>query len=421
MSIIANVVLTTTFGFLRRAQNMSYLSLVFLLVSNDLLALEEVGMNLGSGITFFSSISVNHEQNSNVYRRHSNEVSSEITRLTPSFALVKDTGQTFIQASYQLEKGLYSVDSANDYLDQLLSLHVDEELNAYHRLDADMTYELSHYEHGSGVILGSVDANKYDLEAYNQFNTEFGYGIGSIQSSINARTYVRHYGKIYEPSNIPDIKSINYYINLIGSHIRLFPEKRIGFASDIEYSKIGYYEDAEFGNSRTGSNIRILSGMEWKFTNFTTGELKVGVAKRNFDRNKFDDSKFRPVWQVQFTWLPMDYTKITALTAAENIESVNRGSHIEKSRTKFDVEHGLTALLTAQLSVEYITDEFIQSSFNNSGNIKIELLIVGAKIAYSPVRWADVELYVSRDAYTSNREERDYQTHTIGVGLELVI
>lgn len=397
------------------------LGLLFVGVSHNLVALEPVGVNLGSGFAFFPSLRLEYENNSNIYRRHVDEVSSGIFRARPTFVLVKDTGQTFMQAAYELEKGLYTADSSNDYLDHFLGLEVDSELNAYHRLDAQASYQMTHDNHGSGLIAGSVLPKVFDLEAYNQFSVEAGYGLGAMESSINSRIYLRHYGKIYKDLNIPNIESRNHYKNLIGTNVRLSPGERLGAAADLEYAQIRYYENMPFGRQREGSNIRLQLGLEWEFSSFTKGEFKLGAAKRTFSQTGFKATKFRPVWEIEIEWEPLEYTKITATTGSENIEAIEIGSHIEKNKVKLELEHEFTALLKAELSGEYTTNERLQSASSREKNLKSDRLEAKLKVVYSPFREGNIELWIGHESFNSNKKNGDYKANSYGLALELGI
>lgn len=406
---------------LKVCKNRALSSLFFLGLSFNLSALEPVGLNMGNGFAFFPSVRFEYEHNSNIYRRHNDEVSSGIFRAIPTFVLVKDTGQTFMQGVYRLDKGIYTANSSNDYLDHLVSFEIDSELNAYHRLDADLSYQMTHDNHGSGLIAGTVSPSRYDLEAYNQFNAELGYGLGSLESSISSRFYVKHYGKIYKDLNIPSIESRNHYKNLVGTNIRLSPGERLGAAADIEYTQIRYYENMDFGSRREGSNIRLQLGLEWEFSSFTTGELKLGAAKRSFSKADFDSTKFRPVWEIEVEWEPLEYTKLTVTTGSENTESAEIGSHIEKDKVKLALEHEFSALFKAELSGEYIANERIQSAAPREKNIKSDTLNLKLKMIYSPFREADIELWVGHESFSSNKPNADYKANYYGLALELAM
>lgn len=385
-------------------------------------ALEPVGVGLGSGFSLFPKIRLEYNHDSNVYSRRSDIQASSIYRIIPSLNLIKDTGQTYIQLSYELDKGIYSVGDSNNYLDHSLGFDFDTEFNARNRFDFKASYDMTHDDRGKGLAPGSANPNLYDLETYNELNLEAGYGLGSEVSFVNTRAYAKYYEKKYNDINILTIESQNHYKRSVGLTVRFTPGERLGIVGDAEYTQIRYHENSNFALKREGANTRFQVGVGWEFTSVTSGEAKAGVAKRTFTYTGFDDSPFRPVWEVKITWQPLDSTKLTALSGSENTESAVSGSHIQKSRVELALDHAFSAFFKTNLSGEYVTNKIIQGDASrNAKNTEVNSLKLKAKLIYSPRRWADIEFGVEHGAYGLDKSSSRYDINIYSLALELVI
>lgn len=384
--------------------------------------LDPAGIGLGSGFSLFPKIRLEYNHDTNVYSRRSNIESSNIYRVIPSFALVKDTGQTYIQFFYELDKGIYSVSDRNNYLDNFFSFDFDTEFNARNRFDFKGSYDMTHDDRGKGLIPGSADPSRYDLETYNELNLEAGYGLGSEVSFVNTRAYVKYYDKKYNDLNLPVIESQNHYKRSVGMTVRFTPGKRLGIVGDAEYTQIRYHENSNFALKREGTNTRFQIGLEWEFTSVTSGEAKAGVAKRTFTYTGFDDTPFRPVWEVKIIWEPLESTKLTALSGSENTESAVSGSHIQKNRVELALDHEFSAFFKTNLSGEYVTNKIIQGDSNSKAkSTEVSSLKVKGKLIYSPRRWADIELGVEHGKYGLDEPTSGYDVNIYTLALELAI
>lgn len=385
-------------------------------------ALEPVGVGLGSGFSLFPKIRLEYNHDTNVYSRRSDIEASSIYRIIPSFALVKDTGQTYMQFFYELDKGIYSVSDRNNYLDNFFSFDFDTEFNARNRFDFKASYDMKHDDRGKGLASGSTNPNLYDLETYNELNLEAGYGLGSEVSFVNTRVYAKYYDKKYNDLNLPIIESQNHYKHSVGMTVRFTPGKRLGVIGDAEYTQIRYHEDSNFALKREGANTRFQVGLEWEFTSVTSGEAKAGVAKRTFSYDGFDDSPFRPVWEVKIVWEPLESTKLTALSGSENKESAVSGSHVQKNRVELALDHAFSAFFKTNLSGEYVTNKIIQGDPNsNAKNTEVNSMKLKAKLIYSPRRWADIELGVEHGSYGLDEPSKGYDDNIYTLALELAI
>ncbi len=388
-------------------------------LSMQALALEPAGVALGSGVALFPKLRLGYEQNTNLYQRINNKVAAGRFNINPSLTLVKDTGQTFIQASYGLDKGLYSQDKKkNDYLDHNLALELETEFNSFNRLDANAAYAITHATHGSGMLAGSGSPSAKVQERYNEANAELGYGLGTQEAFLNARAYLKHYNKKYNDDNAV-FDDHNYYKNTLGLNVRLTPGARSGFVGDISYTQIRYFEDKLFGNTHEGANLRMQAGFAWEMSSLVKGEAKIGVSKRTFTYNKYENSKFRPVWLAKVTWQPLESTEISAFTGSENTESNALGSHVQQDKFGANLGHRFSTYFATKVSAEYQKNKTVQAGSANK-ELKDDSLKLKGALIYSPLKWLDVELYAGHDTYGADTK-KDYKVSVYGLILDMAI
>lgn len=389
-------------------------------MSMQALALEPAGVALGSGVALFPKLRLGYEQNTNLYQRINNEVAAGRFNINPSLTLVRDTGQTFMQASYDLDKGLYSIDKKkNDYLDHHFNAELQTEFNSFNRFDAAVSYALTHDTHGSGILSGTDSPNANEQERYKQANAELGYGLGTQDAFVNVRAYLKHYNKKYDDLDILNIETRSHYKNTAGMSLRLTPGARSGVVGDVSYTQIRYFEDKPFGNKHEGANLRVQAGFAWKMSSITKGEVQIGAAKRTFTYDNFDNSKFRPVWQAKLTWQPQESTELTAFTGSENTETNASGSHVQQSTAGASLAHRFSVYFATKLSVEYQKNHTMQVSGVKKELEDDSLKLKGALI-YSPLTWLDVQLYAGHDAYNTD-DKKDYALSVYGLVLDMAI
>jgi hypothetical protein len=382
--------------------------LVAAIISVNTFAIESTGVSLGSGLNFAPSVVLSTENNDNIYSEETNEQSSTINRLAPSFSLSGDYGATTFNTNYGIEMGTYSRNSDEDYLDQIVSGAVSYELSARHQIDVDAGYIDGHDARGS--VIGAEADNSADPDEYNQTTAGLTYIFGSDTAMANVDVSVDTFQKRYD--NNEALTSIREYDeNTFGALLSLKASSATQVLFEARQSQITYQDDSV---DNDGSVQHLLTGMSWDMTGATTGEIKVGRVVRNFDAsNKSSGAHLN--WSANLTWQPLTYSTIVASSEQNTIESNGRGNYIASSISNVSWDHEFSNFVTAGVSVNYGEDEYVKNPRNdiNSG--------FGINATYSPLIWMDVELSASKSLRESNIANLDKETNLILLGVSLAL
>jgi hypothetical protein len=382
--------------------------LVAAIISVNTFAIESTGVSLGGGLNFTPSVVLSTENNDNIYSEETNEQSSTINRLAPSFSLSGDYGATTFNANYGFEMGTYSRNSDEDYLDQIVSGVVSYELSARHQIDVDASYIDGHDARGS--VIGAEADNSADPDEYNQTTAGLTYIFGSDTAMANVDVSVDTFQKRYD--NNEALTSIREYDeNTFGALLSLKASSATQVLFEARQSQITYQDESV---DNDGSVQHLLTGMRWDMTGATTGEIKVGRVVRNFDAsNKSSGDHLN--WSANLTWQPLTYSTIVASSEQNTIESNGRGNYIASSISNVSWDHEFSNFVTAGVSANYGEDEYVKNprSDINSG--------FGINATYSPLIWMDVELSASKSLRESNIANLDKETNLILLGVTLAL
>jgi hypothetical protein len=382
--------------------------LIAAIVSVNAFAIESTGIPLGGGLNFAPLVVLSTENNDNIYSEETNEQSSTINRLAPSFSLSGDYGKTTFNTNYQAEIGTYSRNSDEDYLDQVVSGYVSYELSARHQIDFDASYIDAHDARGS--VVGAESANSADPDEYNQTAAGLTYIFGSDTAMANVDVYADTFQKRYD--NNEALTSIREYDeNTFGALLSVKVSSATQVLFEARQGQITYQDNAL---DNDGSVQHLLAGMRWDMSGSTTGEFKVGRVARNFDASN-KSSGVHLNWSANLTWQPLTYSTIVASSAQNTSESNGTGNYVSSSISSISWNHEFSNFITAGISANYGEDEYVKNPRNdiNSG--------FGINATYSPLIWMDVDLSASQSLRESNITGLDKETNLIRLGVTLAL
>jgi hypothetical protein len=363
---------------------------------------------LGGGLNFAPSVVLSTENNDNIYSEETNEQSSTINRLAPSFSLSGDYGKTTFNTNYAAEIGTYSHNSDDDYLDQIVSGDVSLELTARHQIDVDASYIDAHDARGS--VVGAEAANSADPDEYNQAEAGLTYIFGSDTAIANLDVYVDTLQKRYD-NNEAITSSREYDKNTLGALLSLKTSATTGVLFEVRQAEVAYKDRALDNDS---SVQHLLMGMRWAISGATTGEFKIGRIARSFDASD-KSSGTHLSWKGNLTWQPLTYSTVVVTTGQSTDESNGTGNYIASSTSSLSWSHEFSNFISAGISANYGEDEYVKDRRNdiNSG--------FGINATYSPLTWMDVDLSASQSLRDSNITGLDKETNLIRLGVTLAL
>ncbi|MEY8199706.1 MAG: outer membrane beta-barrel protein [Colwellia sp.] len=376
------------------------------LVSAQSFAVDPIGVALGSGFTLLPSVETSVESNDNIYSATKGaEVSSSITRLKPSFSLQGDLGALKLNTAYQLEQGLYSKKSKDDYLDQNLTVGGDYELNARNQLNVDATYNAGHDAAGSVKGIETSTNPNAEPDEFSETTAGLVYTFGGESANVNVNLIAESYQKRYD--NHEDQEQVQ-----LREHDKTKVAAQLVFnvspatSVDVEFrnTDITYVSSKADALAREGNEKKFLLGSSWDITGATTGEFKLGMSERTFDLAGIS-SNSSLVWEGSVTWQPLSYSTVVVSTSKGSSESAGAdSSYLDGSSTSVSWDHEFSYLLSAGVKASYGEDDYVDST-------RIDINTgYGVQATYAPMSWMDVT--ASWDFTKRNSDEQNLDTDT---------
>jgi len=385
------------------------------LVSAQSFAVEPIGVALGSGFTFLPSVETSVESNDNIYSSTEGaEVSSSITRLKPSFSLQGDLGALKLNTAYQLEQGVYSKESKDDYLDQNLVLGGDYELNARNQLNVDAVYNVGHDAAGSVKgIEGSANPDA-EPDEFNETTAGLVYTFGGEAANVNVNLIAESYQKRYD-NNETATQDREYDKTKVAAQLVFTVSPATSVDVEFRNTDISYVSSNDDALAREGNEKKFLLGSSWDITGATTGEFKLGVSNRTFDLAT-KDSNSSLVWEGSVTWKPLSYSTLVVSTSKGSSESAGAdSSYIDGSNTSVSWDHEFSYLLSAGVNASYGEDDYVDSTRVdiNTG--------YGVQATYAPMSWMDVTASWDFTKRNSDEQALDTDTSIFNLGVTLAL
>ncbi len=384
------------------------------LVSAQSFAVEPIGVALGNGFTFLPAVKTTVESNDNIYSsKKGAEVSSTVTRLTPSFSLLGDLGALKLSTDYQLEQGVYDQDSKDDYLDQNLNIGGDYELNARNQLNVDATYSTGHDAAGSAKGAEGSSNPAAEPDEYTETIAGVAYTFGGESADANINVTAESYQKRYD-NNEALTQGREHDKTKVAAQLAIAISSATKVNVEFRNTNINYVSSDAVALNREGSERTILIGSSWDITGATTGEFKLGATKRTFDVATVEANSSL-AWEGNITWQPQSFSKLVLSTSKASAESAGEGSYIDSANTSVSFDHEFSYSLSAGVKASYGEDEYVDSARSdvNTG--------YGIEATYAPLSWVDVTASWDFTKRNSNSATLDTDTNIFNLGMTLAL
>ena len=385
-------------------------------VSSSAYAVEPNGISLGSGVTFLPAVELTVSDDSNIYKLpDETKVDSTVTRLKPSFGIQADLGTTQLSAGYVAEKGMYTNDSDDNYIDHRLSASSKTEVSSRDEVDFNLNYNIVHDDRGSGTVEGNA-AIATEPDTYDETVVGAAYIYGSDSAMLNLKPYAEYYNKHYTNNKNLGTADRNYSQVKLGALLSVKVSSATKALLEVRSADISYEEDSAKAKGREGNLMNLLAGASWDITGKTTGEVKLGALKRSFDESGIDDST-RFAWEAQLTWNPRSYSTVTFLSQQTANETNDPGTYIASQYSLVSWDHEFSPFMSVVLDASLSNDEYVDDTAGRED----EVVSYGVTGVFSPSKILDVKASLKDESRNSNIAGLDYDRQIIMLGFAVAI
>ena len=311
--------------------------------------LRAAGVQMGPAV-LYPSLGLHFGRDDNIFLQPSGEKSSNIIVLIPTLDFVAvNNGQRY-GLLYQAEAGRYGDSSADDYTDQRLLAEADVGLGQRGRLDLQAEYLDEHDPRGTGASEGNpLLSDNPDVWHSTRLGATFKYGApgarGRLDLALGARE--KHYDNNRATTAARDLDQGDVGVTFLYRVAPLTSLLLQATDADIDY-KTATLDSTE---------RRYLAGVTWEATAKTSGTVKVGRQKKDFDdtaRTDFSGGS----WAAAVVWSPLTYSFFELSTNRRTEETNGTGNFDDKRDAALAWTHGWTSFLRTKLSALTTKDQY---------------------------------------------------------------
>lgn len=389
-------------------------------VSANAMAIEPASMNI-QGFEFTPTLQVSESYDDNIRARRDDKTSSWITSINPTFLLSAEDRNSAYQLEYSLNRDIYHSDSRATNTDHHLVLRSVMEFTSRHRLDwnlqyhrvedvADKFYWMNDNpvdgDNSTEYIVQSTDENDKYSRALAGATYTFGAREAQNQLEFGANYEARRYyngGGLNDDREFDSTQFNTVWYHRLGARTRTLLEGRI---TDYDYKLSSARRDS--------TNYAILGGATWDATAKTSGTVRLGAQRKNFDSSTRTDYT-TPMWEVGVAYSPRTYSTFRLTSRRAFDEGDSGASTVRTQTTALGWKHEWSPFISTELEYRVADREYKSSGRDD------DLTAYSAGVTYSPVRWVDVTLGYRHLDNDSNVDFRNYKRniYTLGVALSL--
>ena len=373
-----------------------------LLISSTVHALEPSSIAVGNlALTPTVDVAVGHIDN--LYNSTQNETSTWFSKVRPSFDLQGQKGGLVAGVAYALEQGSYFSSHDDDYTDHALSGYATAEFDSRKKLEILAEYLKLHdarSDSRSGNSLSPTQVDKPSKYTVKALGATYTYGAHEAtgQIVVGGRVEDKSYDNFRTITAAQDrmtktLTGTFYY--RISPKTRLLVEARL---RDIDYDLSSVTLDS--------SETRLQFGAEWDATAKTSGRVKFGVLRKDFDDDS-RDTLTTSSWEAGVNWAPRTYSVFDLSTSRTAEESGGAEDYIDSTRWTLGWTHGWSDRFSTRLSHTLLNEEYEGTTVDNDTNTTT------LGLNYDMRRWLTLGADFSHKSFSSNVAGADYDSNEV--------
>ncbi|CAH0202831.1 hypothetical protein SRABI130_02053 [Pseudomonas sp. Bi130] len=314
--------------------------------------------------------------------------SSMVTKVAPSFELKAEDRNSATRLIWQPTRYIYRDHPDASNTAQRVRLDSIMEFTDRHRLKLEG--EARKYERTTSTAVDGIN----DKIRTNRVNGLYTYGAKSAANQIDL-------GASYAQLRYDNSDGINKDKERNTTGLTTTWYHRIGSNTRglLEYDHTVF--DYLLSDSRLNSTSNaVLAGAEWDFTARTTGKVRLGYERKNFDDSSVKDLS-NPTWQVDLRWKPRTYSTFSFVARQALAEGDDGADAVKTSSALFGWRHGWTERITTVAEAGLARYEY--EGQNRTDNLRD----YNFAVEYQMRRWLDIEL-----GYRHRNDNSDADNHS---------
>lgn len=332
-------------------------------------------------------LGIDVSDNDNIYSVSTNETSATITTVRPGIKSKADFGISELTIDYLHAAGFYSSGSDDDFNDNFLTVGLEVEPNHRNQFDLGVAFNQGHEARDSTTV-GSVP-DEFDENVF-----DFKYTLGHEDSVGRVELKYDYSDKEYT-NNRATTAADDHDISGVGTTLYYNLGGRTSLLLEAVLSEIDYVDST---SARDADTNTYNAGVQWDATGKTSGTLKLGQTKRDFDNATFNDVTLDS-WEVQALFSPKTYSQLAFTSSREfrETQATSGGSAIDVESFGFSWQHAWNGRFKTTLSADLSEEDYLGSTRRD------DLETYGVRFDYNIRRWVEMGLSLSqKDVESTN-------------------
>lgn len=164
-------------------------------------------------------------------------------------------------------------------------------------------------------------------------------------------------------------------------------------------------------SSNSNTDRRFMVGATWTATAATTGIVKVGYLKKDFDSTlRSGYSGF--AWEGQVRWTPLTYSTLDLVTSKSPADSTGIGDYIMNTNYNAAWMHKWSSYVSSKVNLGLVKSDYV------NGARKDDLRNFGVGMTYDLRRWLRLSAEINRTNRSSNVSGFDFTRNVFFIGVE---
>jgi hypothetical protein len=375
-------------------------------IFNAAYALEPTPVILDNGIAIVPMLSVGVAHDDNIFSQANEEKSSAIMTVAPSVNFLLDDGINQYNFDMEIKSGTYFSSSDDNFLDGSLGFNSHIEPSSKNRFDFELVANWVTEPRGTGITEGLNESITEPLSYTDQvIAATYEYGALSTAGRIafDVKYYNKGYNNFESTTQFRDFDSIK-----LGATFYYNTQASTDLFIEVNRDAIEYDHVETDSVSRSSDDYRALAGIKWEATALTTGNIKLGYQKKDFEADTRENFSGLS-WEAGVQWQPLSYSTIAFDTSRAARDPNTVGNYLNETVYSLGWLHNWSEKLSSRVSASFINEDY-------SGVARTDdMTTYSASINYAFARWMDVSVFADLTSKDSTSENILFDKNIIGI------
>lgn len=399
---------TFTFSKRQRRQHALGALIAGLFLSSAALAADSSEANKPAGIpvgplTVYPTIDVTVKHDDNIAQSNTGRISSNVTIIAPAVTLEGKSGANFFGLKYRLEDGNYSRSGNDDYTDQFAGAYASFALGVRGDLKLNADYTEQHDARGTIAGQNASYPEEYRTSGVRgafSWGAEGAPGKIELEAGYLDKEYTTNFSGIQQYSDRENKDAgATFYWKVMPKTQLLFQAKQ----TEIDYKHV-------LLTNQDSTETRYYVGATWEATALTSGTVKLGTLKKDFEAHP---SYSTGSWDVGVTWSPLTYSHFNLNTNRQTNEvDSSVGDAVRSSNYALAWKHDWNSFLASNVRMGKLEEDYVLNG-SVAGQRADSSKTFGLGFDYQARRWLKLGADYSHTDRSSNLGANDFKRNVL--------